>query len=111
MCDCAHVLRDRAAAHLGEACALLMALAMTTMALYFVILDASRAAEVREHPQSAAAKRYRLRHRRSLGQAPSAETIYWMEAGYGIILVMVVLVVWRVLSRFRRASSDLTVSG
>lgn len=104
VCDCAHVLREQALGHLTELASLVLTLLVTALALAMLMQDAADAKETEEHPQSDTARRFRLRHR---GRPPTPQDVAWVELGFVLALIAVVLVGWRLVARFRRASSDL----
>lgn len=104
VCDCAHLLREQALGHLTELASLILTLLVTAFALSMLMQDAADAKETVEHPQSDTARRFRLRHH---GRPPSPEDMAWVELGFVVALIGVVLVGWRLIARFRRASSDL----
>lgn len=104
VCDCAHVLREQALGHLTELASLILTLLVTAFALSMLLQDAADAKEAVEQPQSDTARRYRLRHR---GNPPTSQEMAWVEVGFVLALVGVLLVGWRLVARFRRASSDL----
>lgn len=110
VCDCAHVLRERALGHLFEVVAIALTLVMTGFALVILVQDQQDAQDAVAHPQSDVAKRFRLRHRgMSASQVAAPGTLHMLEVGFVLTLGLVVFAVWKVTSRFRRASSDITV--
>jgi hypothetical protein len=110
VCDCSHVFRLRALGHLFDMFVIAVTLLMTGMALWLLIRDVGEAEEARSHPQSEVAQRYRLRHRGvPPSEAPSVGTLRWMEVIFAGTMVLVGFAVWKILTRFRRASSDLSI--